>query len=95
VGNYLRALELLQVLSERDEATLRPYRANLWLQIGCLYDLLGEREKAITAYHQALKEPDYWDEEYGSTHALARRFLQQPFTEQQVRERWRKRLRLR
>jgi tetratricopeptide (TPR) repeat protein len=95
VGNYRRALELLQVLSERDEATLRPYRANLWLQIGHLYDLLGEREKAITAYQQALKEPDYWDEEDGSTHALARRFLQQPFTEQQVRERLRKRLRLR
>lgn len=89
--NYKRAIELLQKLSSRQEEAWRPYRTNLWLQLGNLYDLVGEREKALEAYKNSLKEPDYWDEE-GSTHSLAERYLQQPFNEKELYQKLSKRL---
>lgn len=83
LGNYKRAIELLQKLSSRQEDEWKPYRTKLWLQLGNLYDLIGEREKAIDAYKNSLKEPDLWDEK-GSTHSLAARYLQQPFNEKEL-----------
>ncbi|MGQ9463028.1 MAG: hypothetical protein ACUVTP_08575 [Candidatus Fervidibacter sp.] len=69
----------------------RPYRANLWLQLGNLYNLIGEREKAFDTYKNSLEEPDFWDEE-DSTHSLAARYLQQTFNEKELYQKLSKQL---
>jgi len=90
VGNYQRALELMLQLTERDDEDIRPYKVNLWRQLGNLYDLLGQRDNAIAAYQKALELPDWWDEIEGSTHAQARQYLKRPFTEKELHERMRR-----
>jgi len=86
VGNYQRALELMLQLTEQDDEDMRPYKVSLWRQLGNLYDLLGQRDKAVAAYQKALELPDWWDEIDGSTHAQARQYLKRPFTEKELHE---------
>ncbi len=92
VGNYQRALELMLQLAERDDEDMRPYKTNLWRQLGNLYDLLGQRDNAIDAYHKALELPNWWDEIDGSTHAQVRQYLKRACTEKEIHERMRRRL---
>ncbi len=92
LGNYEQAVALLEQVVRKDAIAVCPYRADAWLQLGNLYDLLGRRDKATAAYQQTLNEPDCWDSEDGSAHEQARRYLRQPFTErelyQQLKSRW-------
>jgi hypothetical protein len=84
LGHYDRAIALMEQLLERtpDHPAICP--TELWTQAGCLYDLLAQRDQAVAAYRKALAEPDSWNPYSGSTHALARRCLQKPFTEEHV-----------
>jgi tetratricopeptide (TPR) repeat protein len=81
LGNYASAEALLVRMLQEEDGWLRAHRVDAWLQLGQLYDLMGERDKAVAAYQKTLGEEDWWGAKGDSAHAVARRHLQRPFTE--------------
>ena len=45
-----------------------------YLRMGQVYDLKGEREKALSYYHKVLERPHFW-----GSHHLARQYIREPF----------------
>jgi tetratricopeptide (TPR) repeat protein len=84
LGHYSAAATTLEQALARDDEWIRAARGACWLRLGNLYDLLGQRERAVEGYQHALTEPDAWYGALNSTHALARHHLQRPFTESEI-----------
>jgi len=91
-GDYLNATLALGKVLGSEDGWVDDYRAALWLQLGELHDLLGEREQAVSAYRRCLNFPDDPHDEAGSPHERARARLVKPFTEPDllrwIRDRW-------
>ena len=68
--SYLLSLEALSARLDRDTY----FKVMGRLQQGLAYDALGRRGRAVKRYEQVLTM-----KEWGSSHALARRYLEQPF----------------
>ena len=84
LGRYREAVAAFEQVLQSDELWVRWNSSAFWVQLGNAYDLLGERNKAEQAYQRALAETDHWTGSSHSTHPLARRFLKQAFTEQDL-----------
>jgi tetratricopeptide (TPR) repeat protein len=84
LGHYDQALILLEQVLQKDEGWVQIYRGRVRLDLGQMYDLLGQRDKAVQSYQQTLQEPDCWDEKGNSPHVQAQRYLQHPFTERDL-----------
>jgi tetratricopeptide (TPR) repeat protein len=84
LGHYREAADTLEKALQSDDPWVPAMRGGFWNQLGNVYDLLGERPKAEEAYQRALSEPDQWAGAAHSLHALAHRYLKQPFTEQDL-----------
>jgi tetratricopeptide (TPR) repeat protein len=84
LGHYERATELMKRLVQSDDPSFRADPSAAWLFLGELHDLLDQRDEAITAYQQCLACPDGLYSATLFTHALARRHLKAPFTENEL-----------
>lgn len=80
LGHYDQAAGLLEQAIQTEDDWVRSYRSGWLLQLGNLYDMLGQRDKALSAYRRTLAEPDDWSWHY-STHTRARLYRGRPFTE--------------
>lgn len=88
LGNYERAAEVMKQVVQNDEPSFHGNPSGAWLFLGELYDLLGRREEAISAYQQCLILPDEVVFSVKlSIHGLARRRLKYPMTEKEWLER--------
>jgi tetratricopeptide (TPR) repeat protein len=85
LGQYDQAVPLLEQVVQTNDAWIRAMVGEAWVQLGNLHDLLGQRDKATSAYQHALAESDNWSVQSASTHSLARHYLTYPFTEQDLR----------
>ncbi len=88
LGQYSDAALLNKQLLEMSDAWVEKRQSGLWLGLGNLYDLLEQRAEALQAYEKVLAESDYWLPNEGSTHALARGYTQQAFTEGHLMHRY-------
>jgi tetratricopeptide (TPR) repeat protein len=88
LGNYSEAARLNKQLLEMNDPWVDKYRSRLWLGLGNLYDLLDQRAEALEAYEKVIAETDHWMPNEGSTHALARGYKQQAFTERHLMHRY-------
>ena len=84
LGHYQDAASLLAQAIQTEDPWIQAKRSSAWLQLGNCHDLLGQREKAMPAYQQVLSEPDNWYSPSATSHREARRYLSQPFTEQDL-----------
>jgi uncharacterized protein (DUF2225 family) len=63
------------ISSEIDGDEPSGFRVNSVLYLGMVNDQLGNREEAVGYYNQLLQM-----KEYGSSHALAKEYLEKPFS---------------
>jgi hypothetical protein len=88
LGHYADAVPLEKQLLEMNDPWVTKHRSRLWTGLGNLYDLLGHRADALKAYEKVLTEPDSWLPNEGSTHQLARGYMQQSYTEAHLLKRY-------
>src|SRR5262249_12466876 len=81
LGHYEDAVRVHRQLVEMKDEWVQKNRSRLCLDLGNLYDLLGQRESALQEYEKALSEADYTMPQHGSWHSFARDYIQQAFTE--------------
>jgi hypothetical protein len=84
LGHYSQALSKLEEMICSDDSWGKRIRGAARLQIGNIFDLLGQRDNAIAAYKQTLIEPAYWYGPANTTHHHARCYLSRPFTERNL-----------
>jgi tetratricopeptide (TPR) repeat protein len=89
LGHYSDAAALNKQLLERNDEWVEKHRSRLWLSLGNLYDLLGQRAEALQAYEKVLAEPDSWLADEAFAHALARGYTQEAYTERHLMQRYR------
>jgi tetratricopeptide (TPR) repeat protein len=87
LGHYSDAAEIIKQLLEMNDEWAKKYRGGLWMDLGTLHDLLGQREAALEAYEKVLAEPEYSVNHQGS-HVLARGYMKQAYTERQLIEQY-------
>ena len=81
LGNYSQAIALYEELLHSAAPSSECHRGSVWLELGRLYDVTGQREKAVEAYNYCLNEPERWRRDSGSTHDQAKGHLQCAYTE--------------
>jgi tetratricopeptide (TPR) repeat protein len=84
LGHYNEAVHALEQALRTDDLWVRAVHSASCLQLGNLYDLLGDRSNAEQAYQRTLTDPDLWTGTAHSTHVLAKRYLKRAFTEQDL-----------
>jgi hypothetical protein len=94
LGHYDIATTLMEQALASDDPWVQSIAGQTWLQLANLYDLRGRRDEAVAAYERSLRETDYWRGWAESTHALARRYLGRPFTEDDIQQGLRKQTQL-
>jgi tetratricopeptide (TPR) repeat protein len=88
LGHYSDAALLNKQLLEMNDPWVEKHRARLWLGLGNLYDLLGQRAEALEAYEKVIAQADSWMPNEGSTHALALGYQKEAFTETHLMHRY-------
>lgn len=66
--------ECVEISKKTDIDEVSGFRVNATLYLGNLYDLKGEREKAIGYYNECLEIRDY-----SSSHEFAKRYIEKPY----------------